>query len=262
MLVQTSTAYTPAIFEAFQCEYERSMAACARVLNGDNKYVVAVGNLSGELSFEDERIVTADPLNQTIYCSCQMFDRTGILCAHGLKVLDLMNIKLLPTHYVLKRWTREARTGSIQDSQGKNVVENPKLEAQLRLRFLSHKFVNMASKAASCPETCLMIDNALDHLGPQVEDKLNASTGAVNEKPCNDQENTDPNMQGKDDLFSAAQLKKKEVQPKGSKRKKSWIDKLRKGKRKATKSAVPSKKGAKVFCNLDISIWMLSFTFN
>ena len=87
------------------------------MLNGDNKYVVAVGNLSGELSFEDERIVTADPLNQTIYCSCQMFDRIGILCAHGLKVLDLMNIKLLPTHYVLKRWTREARTGSIQDSQ-------------------------------------------------------------------------------------------------------------------------------------------------
>jgi len=140
MLVQASTAYTLAIFEAFQCEYERSMAACARVLNGDNKYVVAVGNLSGELSFEDERIVIADPLNQTIYCSCQMFDRTGILCAHGLKVLDLMNIKLLPTHYVLKRWTREARNGSIQDKQGRNVVENSKRGAQLRYKFLSHKF--------------------------------------------------------------------------------------------------------------------------
>jgi hypothetical protein len=32
-----------------------------------------------------------------------------ILCAHGLKVLDLMNIKTLPTHYVFKRWTKEAQ---------------------------------------------------------------------------------------------------------------------------------------------------------
>ncbi|KAJ1274955.1 hypothetical protein BS78_05G098900 [Paspalum vaginatum] len=245
MLIQTSEVYTPVIFEAFQGEYERSMAACTRVLDGDNKYTVAIGNLSGDLSFEDERIVTADPLNQTADCSCQMFNRTGILCAHSLKVLDLMNIKMLPIHYVLKRWTREARNGSIHDRQGREVVENPKLEAQLRLRFLSHKFLTLAFKAAVSPECCLLLDNALDHLGPQVEEKLNASTTVVNEKPCSDQENINPNTQQRDDLLSNAQLKKKEVESKGSRRKKSWIEKLRKGKRKATKSAVPTKRGAK-----------------
>jgi zinc finger SWIM domain-containing protein 3 len=31
MLVQASQVYTPVIFEAFQSEYERSMAACVRV---------------------------------------------------------------------------------------------------------------------------------------------------------------------------------------------------------------------------------------
>ncbi|KAJ1278722.1 hypothetical protein BS78_04G100300 [Paspalum vaginatum] len=112
------------------------MAACTRVLDRDNKYAVAIGNLSGDLSFEEERIVTADPLNQTADCSYQMFNRTEILCAHDLKVLDFMNIKMLPTHYVIKRWTREARNGSIQDRQGREVVENPKLEAQLRLEII------------------------------------------------------------------------------------------------------------------------------
>jgi zinc finger SWIM domain-containing protein 3 len=48
MLVQASEVYTPAIFEAFQGEYERSMAACARVLDGKHKYAVAVGNLLGD----------------------------------------------------------------------------------------------------------------------------------------------------------------------------------------------------------------------
>src|SRR6185312_16698015 len=91
---------------------------------------------------EEECIVIGDPLNQIVSCSCGMFNRTGILCAHGLKVVDLMNIKILPTHYILKRWTREARNGSIQDKQGRNVVENSKRGAQLRYKFLSHKFHN------------------------------------------------------------------------------------------------------------------------
>jgi zinc finger SWIM domain-containing protein 3 len=103
MLVHASKIYTPVIFEAFQSEYKRSMAACTRVLEGDNKYAVAIGSLHGDLRFEEERIVTGDPLNQTVYCSRGMFNRVGILCAYGLKVLDLMNIKMLPTQYILKR---------------------------------------------------------------------------------------------------------------------------------------------------------------
>jgi zinc finger SWIM domain-containing protein 3 len=48
MLVQASKVYTPIIFEAFQSEYERSMTACTRVLEGGNKYVVVVGSLHGD----------------------------------------------------------------------------------------------------------------------------------------------------------------------------------------------------------------------
>ena len=212
MLVQASKVYTPVIFEAFQSEYERSMAACTRILEGDNKYAVAIGSLHGDLRFEEERTVTSDPLNQTVCCNCGMFNRVGILCAYGLKVLDLMNIKILPTHYILKRWTREARTGSIQDRQGRSVIENPKLEAQLRFKCLSHKFHNLAYKAATSPECCLLVDHALDCLCTQVEDKLNVSGCATNQKPTNEQENVDPNVNQRDDLLSAAKLKKKEVQ--------------------------------------------------
>jgi len=102
MLLQVSEVYTPIIFEALQGQYERSMAACSRVLD-ENKYAIAIESFHGDLSFEEERIVIGDPLKQTAICSCQMFNRTGILCAHGLKVLDLMNIKILPIHYILKR---------------------------------------------------------------------------------------------------------------------------------------------------------------
>ena len=126
MLVQASEVYTPVIFKAFQSEYERSMATCARGLDGEHKYAVAVGNLLGKESSNLEYTVIGDPQNQTALCTCRMFERAGILCAHGLKVLDLMNIKKLSPHYILKRWTREARNENIQDRQGRNVVANPK----------------------------------------------------------------------------------------------------------------------------------------
>ena len=224
------------------------MAACSRVLD-ENKFAIAIGSFHGDLSFEEERIVIGDPLKQSAICSCQMFNWTRILCAHGLKVRDLMNIKILPTHYILKRWTREARHGSIQDRQGRNVVENPKLEAQLRCKNLFHKFLNLAYKAADYPDCCLLLEDGLDCLSTQLEDKLNASTTASN-KPCNDKENLEPNVQQKDELLSAAQLKKKEVKSKNSRRKKTWLDKLQKGKRKPSKAAGPKKQEAKVCSQL------------
>ena len=161
-----------------------------------------------------------------------------------------MNIKILPTHYILKRWTREARNGSIQDKQGRNVVENSKREAQLRYKFLSHKFHNLADKAANSQECCVLLENALDCLSIQLEGKLNVSTSVMNE-PCKNQENIDPNVQQRDNMLSAAKLKKKEVQSKNSMRKKTWLDKLLKGgKRKATKPAAPTKKEQRyVQCN-------------
>ena len=210
MLVLASKEYTPIIFESFQSEYERSMAACARVLDGNNKFGVAIGSFHGDFEFEEERIVIGDPLTKTTSCSCGMFNRTGILCGHGLKVLDLMNIKTLPTHYVLKRWTREARNGSIQDRQGRNVVENPKFEAQFWYRGVSHKFHTMAAKVANSPECRLILEDALDCVSPQLDEKLNATMNATN-KPCDDQENVDPNVQLTSE-FLAAKFKKKEVQ--------------------------------------------------
>uniref|UniRef100_A0ACD5Z4V7 Uncharacterized protein n=1 Tax=Avena sativa TaxID=4498 RepID=A0ACD5Z4V7_AVESA len=244
MLVEASKVYTPIIFEAFQGEYERSMAACCRVLDGNNRFAVAIASLHVDLQFEEERIVIGDPLTKTVSCSCGMFNRTGILCGHGLKVLDLMNIKTLPTHYVLKRWTREARNGSIHDRQGRKVVENPKLEAQLRYKDLSHKFHNMAHKAANSPQCCVLLESALDHVAPRIEDLLSASNSVMNE-PYKDKENVDPNVQQIDELLSSARLKKKEVQSTNIRRKRTWLDKLLKGKRKPSKATAPTKKGVK-----------------
>jgi hypothetical protein len=66
---------------------------------------------------QKEYKIIGDPLKQTSTCSCGQYNRIGVLCGYALKVLDLMNIKTLSTQYILKRWTREARNGIVQDNQ-------------------------------------------------------------------------------------------------------------------------------------------------
>ena len=45
MSQRVNNLYTPTIFEAFQTEYGRAMAACTHMLPGDNEYMVKIGRL-------------------------------------------------------------------------------------------------------------------------------------------------------------------------------------------------------------------------
>ena len=85
------------------------------------------------------------------------------------------------------------------------------LESQLRYKNMSHKFLNLAYKVAHSLECCWVIQNALDCLGTQLEDKLNASTSTMR-NPCNDQENVEPNVQQGDDLLSTFEEKGGQIQ--------------------------------------------------
>jgi hypothetical protein len=64
MLLQASKLYTPIIFEAFQEEYERSLAACTKALDGTHEYLV------GDFTNKEEYQVLGDPLKQTVVCNC------------------------------------------------------------------------------------------------------------------------------------------------------------------------------------------------
>jgi zinc finger SWIM domain-containing protein 3 len=89
MLLQVSKLYTPVIFEAFQGEHDRSMAACTTALEGNNEYLVSIRCLDEDFRYEKEYKVIGDPLQQTSTCSCGQFNRIGILYGHAIKVLDL-----------------------------------------------------------------------------------------------------------------------------------------------------------------------------
>ena len=80
----------------------------------------------------------------SISCSCKSFQSLGILCRHALKVFDTNNITTLPTQYVLKRWTKEAKKGVVvsSDTSG-GTSENLKTARVLRLSELMHEGNNV-----------------------------------------------------------------------------------------------------------------------
>jgi hypothetical protein len=130
-------------------------------LDDNNSYLVAIDSLDENFTFEKEYKVFGNSLEQTITCSCGLFSRTRILCGHALKVLDLMNIKSLPSQYVLKRWTRAARSGTVQDNHGRDIIENPRLNEMARYKDMTHKFLNLALRAGSHRGSILLVNNTL-----------------------------------------------------------------------------------------------------
>jgi hypothetical protein len=83
-----------------------------------------------------------------------------------------MDVKQLPDQYVLKRWTREACHGIVQDNVGRKVSEDPKLDATHCYKFLSHRFISLASHAAKYEETFELVNNTLYQLQLQVDERI------------------------------------------------------------------------------------------
>lgn len=65
-------------------------------------------------------------------CSCQMFEHTGIICRHILAVFRAKNVLTLPSQYVLKRWTRNAKSGALLEERASDLPNNSRESLNVR----------------------------------------------------------------------------------------------------------------------------------
>lgn len=110
---QAANLYTKKIFTKFQEELVETFVYTANRIEGDgatSTFRVA--------KFEDDHkayFVTINVPENRAKCSCQMFEYSGILCRHVLTVFTVTNVLTLPSHYIMKRWTRNAKSGGGTD---------------------------------------------------------------------------------------------------------------------------------------------------
>ncbi|CAN1173653.1 Protein FAR-RED ELONGATED HYPOCOTYL 3 [Linum perenne] len=80
----------------------------------------------------DEGFVTVDSANGELSCSCCLFDSSGWLCRHALKVMqqspiynDHNMLRATVSQYIMERWTKKAK--SIGELSALKLVDGPLL---------------------------------------------------------------------------------------------------------------------------------------
>ncbi|XP_039686277.1 protein FAR1-RELATED SEQUENCE 5-like [Medicago truncatula] len=165
MLLQAVNVYTPKNFEEFQEEYEEYQDTCIKEVK-EGLYVVP------NYDNEKERMVMGNPMEQKVSCDCRKFETHGILCSHALKVLDVMNIKLIPEHYILKRWTRDARLGSNQGWSGRHVELDQNAHFMKRYNELCPQLLKLINRASESHETYTFLSKVYEESNKTVNDML------------------------------------------------------------------------------------------
>ncbi|KAI8527747.1 hypothetical protein RHMOL_Rhmol12G0098600 [Rhododendron molle] len=237
MLTQAGEVYTSKVFEKFQTEYEVYQAAYIedRINEGlpTSEYTVAI--LGQPKTYK----VLGNRSEQTVSCSCCKFEAVGILCSHALKVLDVMDIKLIPERYILKRWTRDAKAGIVKDFKGREVEGDNKLKVTNRYRMLCPELVKLASRAVECEEASALVASYMNEMFEKVEDILKNKRDM---DECTNEGQDFPHEAPLENFVAIQRkgLKKKQAPRKGNKRPKSWTEKQGKKKKGGSAEVVPN----------------------
>ncbi|KHF98253.1 far1-related sequence 3 -like protein [Gossypium arboreum] len=95
-----------------------------------------------------------------------MFEYSGILCRHILTVFTVTNVLTLPPHYILKRWTRNAKSGVGTDECGGDLHGQESLAS--RYNSLCREAIKYAEDGAIATETYNVAMAALNEVGKKV----------------------------------------------------------------------------------------------
>ncbi|XP_065852304.1 protein FAR-RED IMPAIRED RESPONSE 1 [Euphorbia lathyris] len=104
---QMSMVYTHTIFKKFQVEV-LGVVGCHPKKETEDETNVTFRVQDCEKN--EYFLVQWDSTNSTVSCLCRMYEYKGFLCRHALIVLQICGLSSIPSHYILKRWTKDARS--------------------------------------------------------------------------------------------------------------------------------------------------------
>ncbi|KAL2897555.1 Protein FAR-RED IMPAIRED RESPONSE 1 [Bienertia sinuspersici] len=134
---QMSTIYTHAIFKKFQVEV-LGVVGCHPKKEGEDGSSVTYRVEDCE---KDETFFVAwDETKSQVSCLCRSFEYRGFLCRHAMLVLQICGISSIPSQYILRRWTKDAKTRQFM------------VEGTERLQTRAHRYVALSKKAIELSE--------------------------------------------------------------------------------------------------------------
>ena len=147
------------MFDLFQQEFALFLASC---ISERNESLPLFEYIITRINHERSWKVLFDSASISISYSCKKIKTTDILCSHALKLFEANDIKVVPEKYILKRWTREGRSGIMHDFREREVEKDPRLSSTKRYRHLASKLIRVTSDVSPSKEYCQLVDESID----------------------------------------------------------------------------------------------------
>ncbi|XP_026402846.1 protein FAR1-RELATED SEQUENCE 4-like isoform X2 [Papaver somniferum] len=137
---QMSSIYTREIFKKFQYEV-MGAHACHPVKETEDDETVSFRVT--DLERQQEFRVVWNGTKLVVSCSCLSFGLRGFLCRHAMIVLQFSGVFSIPTSYILKRWTKDAKNRHIL-----NQISNPVESRGQRYNDLCRRAIRLAEEGS------------------------------------------------------------------------------------------------------------------
>lgn len=113
-----SRLYTHAVFKKFQGEVLGAVACHPkRERQDDTTITFRVQDFEKNQDF----IVTWNDMKSEVSCICRLFEYKGFLCRHAMIVLQICGLSDIPSQYILKRWTKDAKSRHLLGEESEQV---------------------------------------------------------------------------------------------------------------------------------------------
>ncbi|CAL9096825.1 unnamed protein product [Musa acuminata var. zebrina] len=143
---QASEVYTKSIFDLFQEEFAGSSGFLKEKVADGVEYMYRVTKIEDA---SKAYMVTYNASNKHITCSCFMFEFSGILCRHVLGVLIVVSVLTLPDDYILRRWTKNAKSNGLSCEDRGLCQRNSRKALAWRCNDLCRDAIKFAEEGAT-----------------------------------------------------------------------------------------------------------------
>ncbi|KAK9672514.1 hypothetical protein RND81_12G105300 [Saponaria officinalis] len=188
LIKHAKRAYTINMFARFKIQYILMLEMTWKELDSDGS--TTMYEVKGEEIDENEpsvikskrrakvskgdnikvRTVIFDKAKSFICCTCKMFETEGILCRHTLKILSLQNFTKISESYILKRWTKEAKSMEVFSVSKGTTSDNIEKQVFSSSRFQSA--CNVILKASETETTKAIWDDGLRKIMLDIDKEL------------------------------------------------------------------------------------------
>ncbi|KAL6222066.1 hypothetical protein ACLB2K_005458 [Fragaria x ananassa] len=173
---QMAEIYTRKIFKKFQVQLWLSWG-CVLEVSSDNDnlcvYKVTERRKDGSLKVRE---VTVDKAVDNVACSCKRFEFEGIVCRHILAYMKWKQTEHLPDHYILKRWTRTAKSNLTLEEHGKNIDDFGDDSLLMRQTTLSRIASELIDGALVSIEACKLLEEDFESTRKKIKLLVDSTT--------------------------------------------------------------------------------------